>query len=438
MSRIICGGMERTSWSMPGPSLSRPAKEDLNKATRILESSADEVKVQYKNGWTPLTLAVICGQTEIANLLLQYGAKQEVVDDADTTLLHIAARRDNLSLVQLLIVHGANVNAVDRDGHAAVFYAHGAVHDYLLALGDRVTQPASPAIQHEREVRGNGITPDGKTLVSTILYWDHSVSAKQHMQVGKRSRCMELIVRDASTWKVTLHILLDSWPYFLNNSTDRLALTSDSRYLLCFNYRTESLSLLDLHTGALLPGSGRWPEGIVCPQRDTRYWSVAESYQLPGGTTKVTLALEDFKTTDTLRKIPLSDVDWLSFSQDGARAVLLGTLDNQHNPAQRLPHYRSDRWTGADSHNRSERLEFHQRQGGVESGSSLPCADHRREQHGTKAVPLGLADGTLTANDRRAGGRKFHGCLFQPGQQSAGIPNMPTGKGARRRDALHH
>ncbi|RAH56399.1 ankyrin [Aspergillus piperis CBS 112811] len=58
----------------------------------------------------PLTLAAMTGETDIAQILLESGADVRAADEGETTLLEHAARKSNLSLCQMLIMHGAKVD----------------------------------------------------------------------------------------------------------------------------------------------------------------------------------------------------------------------------------------------------------------------------------------------------------------------------------------
>ncbi len=355
--------------------------------------------MRYKNGWTPLTLAVVCGQTKIANLLLQYGAKQNDVNNSDgtlllvaaggyplpqpdalfsalvntmtsgkqpalnsnasciaaaalldlvahgenplqlrdtpmqTTLLHVAAHRGNLPLVQLLVTHGANVNALDQEGRPATANCPGAVKDYLTARSD-----SQVFALRSSQVAGIGITRDGKSLVTLIENMVFSFDKNRAGESPGNNRNITLIVRDLRSWKVALQINLPTAleyyhgkgeppvsdtkisPYYINGGPTP-ALTSDSRYLVCKDSHSRTLSLLDLHTGAVKPVTGVYPPEIIFPLPGGRYWAVSESQQHPGQAANLALAVQDFNAPKALREISPTYGHLLAFSQDGARAV---------------------------------------------------------------------------------------------------------------------
>ncbi len=67
-------------------------------------------------GWgdtSPLHLAALNDNTEIAAFLLQNGADVNARADEAETPLHIAAQRNNRDLVKLLLLHKADVNTLD-------------------------------------------------------------------------------------------------------------------------------------------------------------------------------------------------------------------------------------------------------------------------------------------------------------------------------------
>ncbi|MDR0402462.1 MAG: ankyrin repeat domain-containing protein [Treponema sp.] len=61
--------------------------------------------------------------------------------DLGTTILHIAARRNNADLVKFLLEAGADVNALDNNGQTALFYA-------ITAYGPRIDWE-SPVLENE-------------------------------------------------------------------------------------------------------------------------------------------------------------------------------------------------------------------------------------------------------------------------------------------------
>ena len=77
---------------------------------------------------TPLQVAVALGHTTITRILLE-STNVNTRDMDIATLLHVAVRNRNFDLTQLLLNHGANVNAF---GHQGVSPLHEAVHSQNL------------------------------------------------------------------------------------------------------------------------------------------------------------------------------------------------------------------------------------------------------------------------------------------------------------------
>ena len=151
---------------------------DLPKVQQLVVSGSD-VNRMGVNDETPLIVASLEGQGEIANYLLQRGAKidarnagglsalhaaayaghrdivallltkgADVNDGANqygVTPLHLAAEENHLAVVELLLKHGADPTAVERNGYTALTRAgwreHWDVAAILIANG-AACQPA--------------------------------------------------------------------------------------------------------------------------------------------------------------------------------------------------------------------------------------------------------------------------------------------------------
>jgi len=87
---------------------------------------------------SPLSLAAICGNSELATLLLKYGARVDDRDDCGRTALHFAVDYDDIrrlglerkesvnrhiSTAEVLLSAGADVNALDTDGASPLYLA---------------------------------------------------------------------------------------------------------------------------------------------------------------------------------------------------------------------------------------------------------------------------------------------------------------------------
>jgi ankyrin repeat protein len=148
------------------------ALKDLNLVKRLIDLGAD-VNAKAFNNITPLQQATSIGNLEVAKLLIEHGAdinarttegtvlqsliKKKGDSSSDmvklllesgaklqefsfgNTELHLAALIGASNIAQLLIEHGANINAKNDYGHTALYYAarHGYrnVADVLIAMG---------------------------------------------------------------------------------------------------------------------------------------------------------------------------------------------------------------------------------------------------------------------------------------------------------------
>ncbi|WP_235298186.1 ankyrin repeat domain-containing protein [Portibacter marinus] len=86
-----------------------------------------------KDGFSPLSLAAFFDQTEIAKLLIQFGADPNLsaTNPSKVNALHSAIAKENYELCKLFIEKGVNVNATQTQNVTAL---HSAAHRGNLAL----------------------------------------------------------------------------------------------------------------------------------------------------------------------------------------------------------------------------------------------------------------------------------------------------------------
>ncbi|MEY4463759.1 MAG: hypothetical protein RLZZ81_730 [Pseudomonadota bacterium] len=80
-------------------------------ATRIINELKPNVNIQAKNGWTPLYLACIKQEVDLAELLLKNNANPNLYYfSTKISPLYIASEKTNIPLMKLLLNYGADVN----------------------------------------------------------------------------------------------------------------------------------------------------------------------------------------------------------------------------------------------------------------------------------------------------------------------------------------
>lgn len=104
---------------------------DLEQTTRWIRSGADvnaNSPVGSPGAYTPLMLAALFGQAEIAALLLEHGADPSAETPSEPgvatrTVLLVAVANARVEVVELLLRHGAAVNATNDLGETALSVA---------------------------------------------------------------------------------------------------------------------------------------------------------------------------------------------------------------------------------------------------------------------------------------------------------------------------
>jgi ankyrin repeat protein len=101
------------------------------------------VNVQHKDGWTPLNIAVVTGQTEIVKLLLSNGAKvpsysMRTIEDIPPPLIH-ASIEGYGDIVKMLLDNHADPEVTNHKRKTPLMLAAEAGHrdavNYLLYKG---------------------------------------------------------------------------------------------------------------------------------------------------------------------------------------------------------------------------------------------------------------------------------------------------------------
>ncbi len=103
---------------------------------------AEEVDSLLANGaalttgveYTPLNFAAYNGFADVVQVLIDHGANINAIDEQGRTPLHEAAGQNQLRITRLLIDHGANIHATDKDGRTPLSVAINAGYDEIAQL----------------------------------------------------------------------------------------------------------------------------------------------------------------------------------------------------------------------------------------------------------------------------------------------------------------
>ncbi len=123
-----------------GAEIHEAAKAGLvDVAEALISADSARVNEAASGGITPLHLAAVYGQTDMAAFLITRGAAIEAQMDAGFSPLHCAVMKEHVETVRLLVAKGANVKAATRGGltslHIAVQKGNMAILGMLLDAG---------------------------------------------------------------------------------------------------------------------------------------------------------------------------------------------------------------------------------------------------------------------------------------------------------------
>ena len=102
------------------PLISAPSRGHCEIVEWLLSHGADPNLHGHGDCFTPLHMAVWCGQVEVSRILLRHKVDQNALDKTGQTPLHLASYHGHINVAQLLLEHGVAVNAQDSDGHTAL------------------------------------------------------------------------------------------------------------------------------------------------------------------------------------------------------------------------------------------------------------------------------------------------------------------------------
>lgn len=99
------------------------AEGDFNLISEYLDLNSD-VNATNENGWSLLHLAVHSGNAKLVKLLIEKGARTDLITKAEAlTPLHIAAVGNNREMIQDLLGAGAELAVEDKEGSTPLHYA---------------------------------------------------------------------------------------------------------------------------------------------------------------------------------------------------------------------------------------------------------------------------------------------------------------------------
>ncbi|WP_213106047.1 ankyrin repeat domain-containing protein [Candidatus Protochlamydia amoebophila] len=111
-------------------------KQDSESMRILLAQESIEVDIRDSNGRTPLHTAMLSGNKQCINLLLERGADPCSVDNEGKTLFHFAAMRGHVNIVNCLThIKEININIRDKHGntplHLAAMKGHVNIFNYF-------------------------------------------------------------------------------------------------------------------------------------------------------------------------------------------------------------------------------------------------------------------------------------------------------------------
>ncbi len=138
VSRMLVAGLDPNQLDTNGqPALLVALQGESTKAAKVLmDAKGIDIDVRNHAGETPLMMAALKGEADLATALVAHGA---AVQKDGWTPLHYAATGGNADIVKLLLSKGAKMEARSPNGSTplmmAARYANEGAVDALLAAG---------------------------------------------------------------------------------------------------------------------------------------------------------------------------------------------------------------------------------------------------------------------------------------------------------------
>lgn len=133
-------------------------KKQLEIAKILIENGANvNVDLGYEVGYTPLLSAVINESFEIAKLLIQNGAEIHS-EHREITLLQIACQGGHLDMVKLLVDNGVNIHQSSKNGRTnlfiAAFYGNFEIVKFLKYSGANICEKTGYGLPIHEVIKG--------------------------------------------------------------------------------------------------------------------------------------------------------------------------------------------------------------------------------------------------------------------------------------------
>lgn len=220
MELLISNGADVNSQSESGTPLIWAAGHGQQDALKLLLKHKADPNIETDDGITPLLSAVAAGSLPCLELLIEAGAKVNIIAGGATPL-HIAADIGNSELITCLLKAGADPDVTDEDGLKPVEVAaargnRGAV-EILFPLSSRVENVSDGTIdgiiKHMQSKFTLDQEPERNTR-DTNLPSDASVSTKQIPEVSleAKKKAAEAKARaDDAFWQKDYLLAVDAY-----------------------------------------------------------------------------------------------------------------------------------------------------------------------------------------------------------------------------------
>jgi len=110
-------------------------QNDIELIRKIIATNKSCLDIQNKQGLTPLLTAISKLNYAISDIILQAGADPNIIETKDeNSPLHVAALNGITWLGEILLEHGAKVNAVNKEGSTPLMLAVQGHHREFISL----------------------------------------------------------------------------------------------------------------------------------------------------------------------------------------------------------------------------------------------------------------------------------------------------------------